>query len=114
VAGGSPPAPGAGSNLVVIEDGAADLSHLEFYPTPFRPEQAVGSALKFRRMPAGTHVRIYDAAGGLVRDLESDAYGYAEWDARNGAGRRAGGGVYFFAAVSPSGEKKLGKFELVH
>lgn len=111
---GSPPATPAGSNLVVIYDGASDLTHLEFYPTPFRPDLAVGGTLKFRRMVPGTHVRIYDAAGGLVRDLESDAFGYAEWDARNGAGRRAAGGVYFFAAVSPSGEKKLGKFELVH
>jgi hypothetical protein len=106
--------PSATSNVVVIQDGAGDLSRMQYYPTPFRPGQAVGGTMKFRRMPPRTQVRIYDAAGGLVRELDADAYGVAEWDARNSDGRQAAGGVYFFAAVAPDGEKKLGKLELVH
>ena len=59
-------------------------------------------------------MRIYDATGQLVRELTADGFGFAEWDARNASGRRVAGGVYFFAAVSPAGEKRLGKVEVVH
>ncbi len=109
---GAPPAPAAASNRVVIDDGAGDLKNLLVYPTPFRSDRAVGGTLKFRMMPPRTEVRLYDSAGEKIREIKADGFGYAEWDGRNADGRPVAPGVYYYSAVSPAGEKKLGKIEL--
>jgi len=81
------------------EDGAPDIDVTRLtgiYPNPVNPRAQVA----FQLAEAGAvQVRIYDAAGSLVRTL-LDGYreaGEAEltWDGRDEAGQEVGSGVYF-------------------
>jgi hypothetical protein len=82
------------------------------YPDPFRPQDAVGGTLKFRRMPPFATIRIYTVATELVAELESGAIGLVEWDGRNRAGTRVTPGIYFWVAETKAGERRVGKLQL--
>jgi len=72
------------------------------YPNPFNPQTAIEFTVRDR-----THVtlRIYNAAGQLVRTLVSDVRSpgivhTVEWDGRSDAGSRVASGVYFYRLVT--------------
>jgi hypothetical protein len=67
------------------------------YPNPFNPTTRIAFGLK---EPAAVSLRIYDAAGRLVRALvegERPAGTYSElWDGRDSNGRSVASGIYFY------------------
>ena len=75
---------------------------LQNYPNPFNPETWIPYQI---REPAFVVIRIYDAAGRLVRrlDLGQRSAGFylgsaraARWDGHNDAGEKVTSGVYFY------------------
>jgi hypothetical protein len=74
-------------------------------PNPFR----TGTRIRFRTAAAGqADLRVYDAAGRLVRVLAARALpvGAHElpWDGRDEARRRVPGGVYYYRLTAPGVE----------
>jgi hypothetical protein len=67
------------------------------YPNPFNPTTRITFGLK---EPAAVSLRIYDAAGRLVRVLVAGnrpAGNYSElWDGRDNGGRAVASGIYFY------------------
>jgi hypothetical protein len=77
---------------------APDASYLaQNYPNPFNPATRIEFGLS---APAHVSLRIYDAAGRLVRSLvneERRAARYEEtWDGRDSNGRSVASGIYFY------------------
>jgi predicted lipoprotein with Yx(FWY)xxD motif len=77
---------------------APDASYLaQNYPNPFNPTTRIAFGLS---APAHVSLRIYDAAGRLVRALvneERRAGKYEEsWDGRDSNGRSVASGIYFY------------------
>ncbi|MBI4350983.1 MAG: fibronectin type III domain-containing protein [Elusimicrobia bacterium] len=91
------------------------------YPNPYKPgsggvfgESVYGEGIVFESLPARSKVKIYNLAGGLVRELsDDDGDGRCLWDARNKDGARAASGVYLFLATGPSGGKKSGRIAII-
>jgi hypothetical protein len=85
VTGGDPPATPLATYLA------------QNHPNPFNPSTRIAFGLS---APGHVSLRIYDAAGRLVRTLYDgyrEAGVYAEtWDGRGDAGRAATSGVYFY------------------
>jgi hypothetical protein len=78
--------------------GAPAMSYLaQNYPNPFNPVTTISFGLA---APAHISLRIYDAAGRLVRMLVDGHRGAnryeIQWDGRDDAGRPAGSGVFFY------------------
>jgi hypothetical protein len=70
---------------------------LSVFPNPFCDE--VGVRIASSR-PGRIAVAVYDIGGRLVTELFTDGSdGRVMWDGRDGAGRRAAPGVYFFRVV---------------
>jgi len=67
------------------------------FPNPFNPVTRIGFGLK---APANVSLRIYDAAGRVVRVLvegNRPAGTYAElWDGKDNGGRAVASGIYFY------------------
>ncbi len=67
------------------------------FPNPFNPTTKIAFGLA---APANVSLRIYDAAGRLVRTLVEDARpagNYSElWDGRDSGGRAVASGIYFY------------------
>ena len=76
------------------------------YPNPFNPTTRISFGLS---APARVSLRIYDAAGRLVRALvneERRAARYEEtWDGRDSNGRSVASGIYFYRLVAGSFEE---------
>jgi hypothetical protein len=77
---------------------APDATYLaQNFPNPFNPTTRIMFGLK---EPAAFSLRIYDAAGRLVRVLVSGsrpAGTYSElWDGRDSSGRAVASGIYFY------------------
>ncbi len=77
------------------------------YPNPFNSHTALAFAIA---SPGRVRVRIYNAAGQLVRTLADDTFAKGRhqliWDGTNDAGRRVISGVYFSAATLGGKEVK--------
>jgi hypothetical protein len=76
------------------------------HPNPFNPATTIVFGLA---EPAHVHLRIYDAAGRLVRVL-ADGHRAAgrysvTWNGRDGGGRRAASGVYLYKLQAGAFEK---------
>jgi predicted lipoprotein with Yx(FWY)xxD motif len=83
---------------------APDASYLaQNYPNPFNPTTRIAFGLS---APAHVSLRIYDAAGRLVRALvneERRAARYEEtWDGRDSNGRSVSSGIYFYKLAAGS------------
>ncbi len=83
-------------------------------PNPFNPATSIGFELT---EPAVVSVRVFDAAGRLVRALASGrplAAGRHDltWNGRDDRGRRVGSGVYFLQ-VRGGDEERIGRAVLV-
>ncbi len=85
-----------------VKDGAYTFALGQNYPNPFNPDTWIPYQL---REGSNVAIKIYSAAGELVRDMElgyKPAGSYisqdraAYWNGRNEAGEYAASGVYFF------------------
>jgi hypothetical protein len=67
------------------------------FPNPFNPATKIAFGLS---TPTHVSLRIYDAAGRLVRELVNEARPAARceemWDGRDGAARQVASGIYFY------------------
>ncbi|MCX5752811.1 MAG: T9SS type A sorting domain-containing protein, partial [Candidatus Krumholzibacteria bacterium] len=76
------------------------------YPNPFNPTTRIAFGLS---APGHVSLRIYDAAGRLVRALvneERHAANYDEsWDGRDSNGRSVASGIYFYKLAAGSFEE---------
>ena len=81
---------------------------LQNYPNPFNPETWIPYQLS---VASPVSISIYDATGGLVRNLtigyQSEGFYQnrgraAYWDGRNVIGERVASGVYFYRLETPS------------
>ncbi len=90
---------GQGCGGTAVEEPALPATYLAAnHPNPFNPTTKIVFGLA---APADVTLRIYDAAGRLVRTLlagEARGAGRHEavWNGRDDAGARAGSGVYFY------------------
>ena len=83
--------------------GELSLSEVLPYPNPWNMAQPL--KLRFTiTQPALVEARIYDVAGNLVRILPSErktpGRHYFVWDGRNGRGRIAANGLYFYQVTA--------------
>lgn len=84
------------------------------YPNPFHLGDR-GAALTFADLPLGASVRIFTAAGELVRVLEGAAgEGAVTWNGQSAAGFLAGSGIYYFVAQAETGDLVRGKFAVIN
>lgn len=71
------------------------------YPNPFNPVTTIAFTLEQSSLVS---LRVFDASGGLVRDLASEALGPGDhrrqWDGRDNGGRQVASGVYFYRLVA--------------
>lgn len=85
------------------------------YPNPWNMVQPL--KLRFTiTQPASVEARIYDAAGKLVRILPAEerpaGRHYLPWDGRNGRGRIAANGLYFYQVMArPLGGGRIVKVQ---
>jgi hypothetical protein len=74
------------------------------YPNPFRPRTGATASLSYR-LPASADgatltLRVFSAAGGLLREVRAPAapiagFGVVTWDGRDAQGKAAPSGVYY-------------------
>ena len=84
------------------------------YPNPFHLGDH-GASLTFADLPLGASVRIFTAAGELVRVLEGAAgEGAVTWNGQSAAGFLAGSGIYYFVAQAETGDLVRGKFAVIN
>ena len=84
------------------------------YPNPFHIGVR-GASLTFADLPLGAGVRIFTAAGELVRILEGAAgEGAVTWNGQSAAGFLAGSGIYYFVAQAETGDPVRGKFAVIN
>lgn len=104
-----------------VTSAAGTIADVFAYPNPYKPgstgvfgQSVYGEGIVFESLPAGSEVRIYSLAGGLVRELsDDDGDGRCLWDARNADGARAASGTYVYLVTSPAGGKKSGRVAII-
>jgi hypothetical protein len=85
---------------------ALDASSAYAFPVPFRASQS-GKAIHFINLPSQATIRIFNAAGELVRTLhEIDGDGQLDWDVTNESGTALASDVFFYAIESDESVKK--------
>lgn len=81
---------------------AADLERVRVVPNPYRGrevwDQPSANEIHFINLPARATIRIYTAAGDLVRVLEHDdgIRDFQRWDLLNASGRQVASGIYLY------------------
>jgi len=89
-----------------------DLSAAYAFPVPFRASQG-HNAVTFTGLGQGTRIKIYTAAGDLVRDVAvPHSLSVYEWNVANDDGVAVGSGVYYYRLESGANTKK-GKLVIV-
>lgn len=94
---------------IVAQAPGASVADAFVFPNPFRP--ALGHTnLKISNLPAAAHVKIYTAAGRLLKELDADAAGQIlTWNGTDRDGRGLASGVYL-AVVEGNGSRRTIKF----
>lgn len=93
--------------MVVAAAPGGDLSAGIVYPSPFRPA-AGHTRIKFSRLPADAHVKVFSAAGRLLKELDADAAGdILAWDGNDLNGKALPSGVYIAVVKSGGSTRKL-------
>ena len=88
-------------------------SGLLVYPNPYLNASTAGG-LNFDGLPLGATVKIYTAAGELIRRLDGvPGQGRLTWNGQNESGFIVGSGVYLFVADDGSGNPVRGKFAVI-
>jgi len=116
------------SQIVTILPGSPPRSNLEevaVVPNPYRVradwEPGDGTRiLRFIRVPDKATVRIFTAAGELLRTLKADqnqnpggVTGDVPWDLRNDRGRGVVSGIYLYQIETVDGRTVKGKFVII-
>lgn len=104
-----------------ITSAAGTIADVFAYPNPYKPgssgsfgQSVYGEGIVFESLPARSGVKIYNLAGGLVRELnDDDGDGRCLWNARNTEGARAASGTYLYLVTSPAGKKKSGRIAII-
>lgn len=105
---------GGMSRLQLGGSGTAVGPQAYAYPNPFHLGTR-GASLTFADLPLGAGVRIFTAAGELVRQLDSTAgEGAITWNGQSAAGFLVGSGIYYFVAQAESGDPVRGKFAVIN
>ena len=101
---------GTAEGLVEIYSDASqpssDYNSVYAYPNPVRPEYT--GNITIVGLMENSLVKIADAAGNVVRSLQSVG-GTATWDGCNASGRRVKTGVYFVLTSQSDGSSSSGK-----
>lgn len=102
---------GTVSLITSSNEAAKTFNAVHIYPNPVRPDFA--GLLTIDGLLENSYVKIVDAGGELVRELQSNG-GRATWDLRNGYGNKVASGVYF-VLISHEGTKQgyAGKFVVI-
>ena len=102
------------SRLQLGGSGAAAGPQAYAYPNPFHIGVRVAS-LTFADLPLGAGVRIFTAAGELIRQLDGAAgEGAVTWNGQSAAGFLVGSGIYYFVAQAETGDAVRGKFAVIN
>ena len=102
------------SRLQLGASGAAAGPQVYAYPNPFLLGVR-GASLTFADLPLGAGVRIFTAAGELVRELDGVAgEGAVTWNGQSAAGFFVGSGIYYFVAQAETGDAVRGKFAVIN
>ena len=79
-------------------------SDVRIFPNPLRPSLGASyRSMNFTNVPADARLRVYTAAGEMIRELHSNPAGQATWDGRNDGGNDAASGLYFVIIEDPGG-----------
>lgn len=85
---------------------AANLLAVSVVPNPFRAAEAWdlagGNEVHFINLPSSARIRIYTAAGDLVRELQhsDNVRDFAIWDLKNANGEDVASGIYLYRVES--------------
>ena len=102
------------SRLQLGVSGAAAGPQAYAYPNPFYIGVR-GASLTFADLPLGAGVRIFTAAGELIRQLDGAAgEGAVTWNGQSAAGFLVGSGIYYFVAQAETGNAVRGKFAVIN
>ncbi len=102
------------SRLQLGASGAAAGPQAYAYPNPFHIGVR-GASLTFADLPLGAGVRIFTAAGELIRQLDGAAgEGAVTWNGQSAAGFLVGSGIYYFVAQAETGNAVRGKFAVIN
>lgn len=98
------------------------LGKVSVVPNPFNPADVANrqqfgaeSRISFINLPSPATVRIFTAAGDLVKVIENqDDNGAEDWDLKNGNGEDVVGGIYLFQVETSGGSlSKRGHFVVI-
>jgi hypothetical protein len=105
---------------------ASNLEHVGVVPNPYKESAQWDPAPNRRRihfihLPAGSTVRIYTAAGELLRTLTQNpnanpggVNGDLEWDMKNDSGKTVVSGIYIYTVHPPDGRTpRKGHFVII-
>jgi hypothetical protein len=104
---------------------APNMEHVAVVPNPYKGsaewDPPGGRAVHFINLPAGSTVRIYTAAGELLRVLTQDTNssaggqtGELVWDLKNAHGSSVVSGIYIYTVHPPDGRTpKKGHFVII-
>ena len=102
------------SRLQLGASGTAAGPQAYAYPNPFHIGVR-GASLTFSDLPLGAGVRIFTAAGELIRQLDGAAgEGAVTWNGQSAAGFLVGSGIYYFVAQAETGNAVRGKFAVIN
>ncbi len=102
------------SRLQLGVSGAAAGPQAYAYPNPFHIGVR-GASLTFADLPLGAGVRIFTAAGELIRQLDGAAgEGAVTWNGQSAAGFLVGSGIYYFVAQAETGDAVRGKIAVIN
>ncbi|MFH1259415.1 MAG: right-handed parallel beta-helix repeat-containing protein [Elusimicrobiota bacterium] len=95
---------------VTLQDATSspeNLAKITVFPNPFIKGKSGGERISFANLPKDSTIKIYDLAGGLVKEFSADSSGKAEWDTNEIAS-----GVYLYVIIASEGTKK-GKISVI-
>jgi len=101
---------GLGEEMQLGETAGASLAALSAWPRPYRSGE-MQIAFQATGESERAVVKLYDAAGRLVRTVADGAYGaglqLARWDGRDDSGQPVGGGIYFLRSATGGHQNTL-------
>src|SRR5262249_6144261 len=85
-----------------------NLEHVLVVPNPYRGSEVWDppgqGEVHFINLPSRSKIRIFTAAGDLVREIQHDdsIRDFERWDLKNGSGQRVASGIYVYRVESGS------------
>lgn len=87
---------------IKMDPGGSDNISIKVYPNPFNPKK-VSSGMTISNLAAGATIKIFNAAGELIRTLNNTTVnGVATWDGKNDGGSLVASGVYIMYVNAPA------------